>query len=64
MFENSPKECKDPELSDIYLHHGKAAFDTGSDFHLLQEYYVVALDVFQKVSILKISTNLTHGYPC
>lgn len=48
MFENSPKECKDPELSDIYLHHGKAAFDTGSDFHLLQEYYVVALDVFQK----------------
>lgn len=44
MFENSPKECK----SDIYLHHGKAAFDTGSDFHLLQEYYVVALDVFQK----------------
>ena len=20
MFENSPKECKDPELSDIYLH--------------------------------------------
>ena len=48
MFENSPKECKDPELSDIYLHHGKAAFDTGIDFHLLQEYYVVALDVFQK----------------
>ena len=48
MFENSPKECKDPELSDIYLHHGKAAFDTGINFHLLQEYYVVALDVFQK----------------
>lgn len=48
MFENSPKECKDPELSDIYLHHGKAAFDTGIAFHLLQEYYVVALDVFQK----------------
>ena len=48
MFENSPKECNDPGLSDIYLHHGKAAFDTGIDFHLLQEYYVVALDVFQK----------------
>lgn len=48
IFKNSPKECKDPELSDIYLHHGKAAFDTGIDFHLLQEYYVVALDVFQK----------------
>ena len=48
MFENSPKECNDPGLSDIYLHHGKAAFDTGIDFHLLQEYYVVALDVFKK----------------
>ena len=48
MFESSPKECKDPELSDIYLHHGKAAFDTGINFHLLQEYYVVALDVFRK----------------
>ena len=48
MFENSPKECNDPGLSDIYLPHGKAAFDTGIDFHLLQEYYVVALDVFRK----------------
>ena len=48
MFENSPTECKDTSLSDIYLHHGKAAFDTGIDFHLLQEYYIVALDVFQK----------------
>ena len=48
MFENSPKECNDPGLSDIYLHHGKAAFDTEIDFHLLQEYYVVALDVFKK----------------
>ena len=48
MFENSPTECKDTRLSDIYLHHGKAAFDTGIDFHLLQEYYVVALDVFRK----------------
>ena len=48
MFENSPKECNNLRLSDIYLHHGKAAFDTGIDFHLLQEYYVVALDVFQK----------------
>mgnify|MGYP004689922927 CR=1 FL=1 len=48
MFENSPKECNNPGLSDIYLHHGKAAFDTGIDFHLLQEYYVVALDVFKK----------------
>ena len=48
MFENSPKECKTADLADIYLHHGKAAFDTGIDLRLLQEYYVVALDVFRK----------------
>ena len=65
MFENSPNECKTADLADIYLHHGKTAFDTGINLRLLQEYYVVALDVFRKsVSILKISTNLTHGYPC
>ena len=48
MFENSPKECKTADLADIYLHHGKATFDTGIDLRLLQEYYVVALDVFRK----------------
>ena len=38
MFENSPKECKTADLADIYLHHGKAAFDTGIDLRLLQKY--------------------------
>ena len=35
-------------MADIYLHHGKTAFDTGINLRLLQEYYVVALDVFRK----------------
>jgi hypothetical protein len=48
MFENSPNECKTTDLADIYLHHGKTAFDTGINLRLLQEYYVVALDVFRK----------------
>ena len=48
MFENSPNECKTADLADIYLHHGKTAFDTGINLRLLQEYYVVALDVFRK----------------
>ena len=33
----------------IYLHHGKTVFDSGLNMELLQEYYLVALDVFQKV---------------
>ena len=48
MFENSPNECKTADLADIYLHHGKTTFDTGINLRLLQEYYVVALDVFRK----------------
>lgn len=33
----------------IYLHHGKTIFDSGLNMELLQEYYLVALDVFQKI---------------
>lgn len=44
MFEDSPPECKS---SDIFIHHGKTIFNTGIDLHLLQEYYVIALDVFK-----------------
>lgn len=33
----------------IYLHHGKTVFDSGLNMELLQEYYLVALDVFQKI---------------
>ena len=33
----------------IYLHHGKTVFDSGLNMELLQEYYLIALDVFQKV---------------
>ena len=46
MFENSPNECKETQAADIYLHHGKTVFDTGIELKLLQEFYVVALDVF------------------
>ena len=46
MFENSPNECKETQSADIYLHHGKTVFDTGIKLNLLQEFYVVALDVF------------------
>ena len=53
MFENSPKECKDPELSDIYLHHGKTIFDTDVNLNLLQEYYIVNLDVFKNSKYAK-----------
>ena len=53
MFENSPNECKKTQVSDIYLHHGKTVFDTGIKLNLLQEFYVVALDVFRESKYAK-----------
>ena len=53
MFENSPNECKKTQVSDIYLHHGKTVFDTGIKLSLLQEFYVVALDVFRESKYAK-----------
>ena len=53
MFENSPNECKETQAADIYLHHGKTVFDTGIELKLLQEFYVVALDVFKESKYAK-----------
>ena len=53
MFENSPNECKETQAADIYLHHGKTVFDTGIELELLQEFYVVALDVFRESKYAK-----------
>ena len=53
MFENSPNECKETQATDIYLHHGKTVFDTGIELKLLQEFYVVALDVFKESKYAK-----------
>ena len=46
IYEKSPAACLTDALSDIYLHHGRTVFDTGIELKLLQEFYVVALDVF------------------
>ncbi|OUP19764.1 hypothetical protein B5F29_07230 [Lachnoclostridium sp. An196] len=46
LFENSAHIFhQDP---DQYIHHGKTTFDTGLQMNLLQEYCLVALDVFRK----------------
>ena len=35
-------------IQQAYLHHGRTVFDTGLEMELMQEYYFIALDVFQK----------------
>ena len=53
IYEKSPNACLTDALSDIYLHHGRIVFDTGIELKLLQEFYVVALDVFKESKYAK-----------
>ncbi len=46
IFEQNTKEFH--KIPDKYLHHGKNIFDTGLQLELLQECYLIALDVFRK----------------
>lgn len=36
------------KMGELYIHHGETRFDTGLHLKLLQEFYLVALDVFRK----------------
>ena len=53
IYEKSPNACLTDALSDIYLHHGRTVLDTGIKLKLLQEFYVVALDVFKESKYAK-----------
>lgn len=48
LYEKSEEAFKDAALGGKYLHKGKVRFDTGLKVELLQEFYLVALDVFRK----------------
>lgn len=51
FYEESPKEFKkNPE---VFLHHAKTEMDSGVTLNFLQEYYFVALDIFQESSYAK-----------
>lgn len=52
LFEKSAKIFH--KRSPAYLHHGKTVFDTGLNLELLEEYFLIALDVFRKFPYSKI----------
>ncbi len=37
----------EPDMKNIYVHHGKTTFDSGLSIELLQEFYLIPLDVFR-----------------
>ena len=47
-FENSPAELKKDYVKDAYIHFGHTTFDSGIHMDLLQDFYLISLDVFQK----------------
>jgi hypothetical protein len=59
IFEKSPGIMKRKEYRDKYIHHGKTVFDTGLPMKMLQEYYLIGLDVFKKNTYPKTRCNLT-----
>ncbi len=46
LYERTEGDFKDPMLQGAYIHHGKTRFDTSLKLNLLQEYFLIALDVF------------------
>ena len=46
LYEKTEGDFKDPMLQGAYIHHGKTRFDTSLKLNLLQEYFLIALDVF------------------
>ena len=47
------------KLPEQYIHRGRTTFDTGLELELLQEYYLVALDVFRKLPYPKVRSEQT-----
>ncbi len=46
LYEKTGDTFKNPLLHGAYIHHGKSLFDSGLQMNLLQEYFLIALDVF------------------
>ena len=46
LYEKTEGDFKNPMLQGAYIHHGKTCFDTSLKLNLLQEYFLIALDVF------------------
>lgn len=48
IFEESPRELREDSMKDTYVHIGKTFFNSKAKFDMLQEYYLIPLDVFRE----------------
>ncbi len=64
IFEKSPAELHREGLYNMYVHHGTTVFNTGIKMEMLQDYYLIPLDVFKKsyYSMDKKDINELNGW--
>lgn len=64
IFEKSPAEPHREGLYNMYVHHGTTVFNTGIKMKMLQDYYLIPLDVFKKsyYSMDKKDINELNGW--
>ncbi len=60
IFENSPAELKKESVNNYYVHFGKTVFDSEIQMDMLQEFYLIPLDVFQKSYYSKANKELNE----
>ncbi len=59
FFEQSPADFKIGDLSQEYVHYGKTIFNTHLNLELLQEYFIITLDVFKENQYSKEKSTQT-----
>ena len=47
---------------DAYFHHGKINYDTGLNLEMLDEYFLIALDVFAKIPYAEDNKSDLHAW--
>lgn len=60
LYEKSTAEFH--YYGDAYFHHGKISYDTGLNLEMLEEYYLVALDVFTKIPYAESNKSDLHAW--
>ena len=58
LYEKTSAVFKNEKLQGAYRHHGKTKFDTNLELELLQEYFLISLDVFCEKRYTEYETGL------
>ena len=60
LYEKSTAEFH--RHGDAYFHHGKIGYDTGLNLEMLDEYFLIALDVFRKIPYAEDNKGSLHAW--